>query len=250
MITWYSGAVALSLTLLVAAMASGATLPDVLVGVSTGIIATTAMIFVVQKIIEDIAATKDAPATLVALSLCARIYQTFQYTWIEMGASRNLVKEDTDWDSREYSIALQREMCLQEKWRGALLHDMVFLNGVRSITWEQYIDMTRDLIRNMIDDLLKNHITYLDPDIVTMLYVLRIDAASFCGSFFDNLYKGKQRFEMADNEGLYKRLQTDIYTYSKLREKIDELYDSIQHSRKEAIWRRLMYGATKPNGAW
>ena len=232
MITWYSGAVALSLTLLVAAIASGATLPDVLVGVSTGIIATTAMIFVVQNIIDDINTTRAAPATLLALSICARIYQRFKYAWIDMGASRNLVKDDTDWTSQEYFVALQREMHLQEEWRGAFLHQMVFLRGVQRITWEKYIDMTRDLIRNMIDDLLKNHITYLDPDIVTMLYVLRVDVDSFCGSFFDNVYKGKQRFEMADDDGLYKRLQRDIYTYTKLIEKVGELYDNIQHSRR------------------
>jgi hypothetical protein len=130
MLTWYSGAVALSLAFLIAAVFSGATLPDILLGVSTGIIATTAMIFVVQKIVDELNVAKQAPATLLALSICVKIYQTFKYTWIEMGSSRNLVNDDTDWTSREYFMALQNEINLQEEWRGSFLHDTVFLGGI------------------------------------------------------------------------------------------------------------------------
>jgi hypothetical protein len=130
MITPYAVAVALSLMLLVAAMASGASLPDVLLGLSTGIIATTAMIFVVQKIIDDMNTTKEAPAILISLSICAKLYQIFKYTWIEMGESRNLMEKDTEWTSRKYFMILQREMRLQEKWRGSVLHGAIFLGGM------------------------------------------------------------------------------------------------------------------------
>lgn len=244
--TWYAGAVSASLLLLAGAFASGAALHEILLGVATGLLATTAMIFVVQKIIDDINRAQHAPAMLVSLSICTDIYQIFTECWFEMGRSKGLIENSTDWEDKDFLKRLQRNINLQDTWTGPFIGGHVLLGGIKTMTWDDYITLTRRVLTQKIDDVLTHHILYTDPDIIAMLYVLKTDPTSFCGHFFSSIYEGRESF----NGDLYDHLKRDIYIYQRLRGRIEEVGESINHERKEMIWKRLRYGVTNSAGVW
>jgi hypothetical protein len=88
------------------------TFRELAIGYSTGLAATTALIFVVKDLHDQIDRRWRAPATSAVLHHCTVVFNSFRYPWINMANSLE-IEHDGEWYDNRLFDEIERKLDLQ-----------------------------------------------------------------------------------------------------------------------------------------